>query len=60
LIIRLKEHNKYLNRILPVSPKSPHPRGPLYVISLEILSGEVKELTLYVKGGSDLPRLPSQ
>ena len=44
LITRLKEHNEYLNRILPVSPKSSHPRGPLYVISLEILSGEVKEL----------------
>jgi len=56
LIARLKEHNKNLNRILPVSPT----RGPLYVISLEILSGEVKGLTLYVKGGSDLPRLPSQ
>jgi len=42
LITRLKEHNKNLNRILPVSPKSPHPRGPLYVTSLEILSCEVK------------------
>jgi len=60
LITRLKEHNKHLNRILPVSPKSPHPRGPLYVISLEILPGEVKGLTRYVKGGSDLPRLLSQ
>jgi len=33
LITRLKEHNMNLNRILPVSPKSPHPRGLLYVIS---------------------------
>jgi len=44
LITRLKVHNKYLNRILPVSPKSSHPRGPLYVISLEILSGELRGL----------------
>jgi len=41
LITRLKEHNKNLNRILPVSPKSPRLRGRLYVISLEILLGEV-------------------
>jgi len=42
LITRLKEHNMNLNRILPVRPKSPHPRGLLYAVSLEILSGEVK------------------
>ena len=44
LITRLKEHNEYLNRIIPVSPKSPHPRGLLYVISLEILQGKVRGL----------------
>jgi len=60
LIARLKEHNMNLNRILPVSPNSSHPRGWLYVISLEILSGEAKGLTLYLKRGFDLPHLPSQ
>ena len=55
LITRLKEHKKNLNRILPVNPKSPPPRGLLFVISLEKLRG-----LYFIKGGSDLPRLPSR
>jgi len=39
LITRLKEHNKNLNRILPVSPKSPHPTGLLTVISYQAKLG---------------------